>query len=348
MKRGFLLMNTGSPDSPGIADVRRYLGQFLMDPYVVDLPWPMRALLVHGIILRTRPKKTASAYQSIWTENGSPLVHCCTELANGVRAHFSEPVELAMAYGHPSLPTAVNHLLDAEAHEICLLPLFPHYAMATVGSCIGWLEKTLDKTGSSAQVRVAPPYYDEPAYINPIAKKLEEADEYILFSYHGVPERHLRKTDPTGRHCLKTSHCCHRHSEAHATCYRHQCHMTTAAIAQAAHLPRDRFRISFQSRLGKDKWIDPYTDETLKQLPAQGIKRLAVLCPAFFCDCLETLEEIEMGGKDLFMEAGGESYRMIPCLNCGPEGIRCLETLMKRADHWPVHPRKNVTTSGRA
>ena len=340
MKRGYLLMNTGSPDSPNVSDVKKYLGQFLMDPYVIDLPWPARALLVHGIILNTRPKKSAEAYQSIWSENGSPLIHYCQELTKELKLRFNEPVELAMAYGNPSLSTALEKLLKQDVQEICLLPLFPQYAMATVGSCIGWLKKIVKQKKSDVIIRMAPPYYNHPTYFEPIADKIRNTDEYILFSYHGIPERHLRKTDPTGKHCMKCENCCNTpNSEAHSLCYRQQCFATTDAIVKYLNLPDDRWRLTFQSRLGANKfneWLKPYTDKTLRSLPSEGIKKLAVLCPAFFCDCLETLEEIEEEGKEIFINAGGESYRMIPCLNNSSEGIHCLETLMHDAAQWPV------------
>jgi len=184
-------------------------------------------------------------------------------------------------------------------------------------------------------LRVVPPFYNEPAYIDPIAEALKTVDEHILFSYHGLPVRHLRKTDPTGSHCMASADCCSEPSSAHATCYRHQCFTTTRAIAEAANLPGDRYHISFQSRLGRAQWMEPYTDKVLEQLPAKGIKRLAVVCPAFFCDCLETLEEIEIRGRETFMEAGGESFRMIPCLNDSAAALHCLETLIQRAGTWP-------------
>ena len=336
MKRGFLLMNTGSPDAPTEDAVRRYLGQFLMDPYVIDLPWLLRTLLVKGIILRTRPAQSAEAYAEIWTENGSPLIHNCATLVDGLKTKITEPVEMIMAYGNPSVSHGVGKLLDAGVDEICLLPMFPQYAMATVGSCVAGVQGELKKRKSTARLRVAPPFYNEPTYIEPIAASLADVDEHLLFSYHGLPERHLKKTDPTGRHCLATPDCCETPSPAHATCYRHQCMETTKAIVQAANIPRERYTVAFQSRLGRDKWLEPATDKTLAALPAKGIRKLAVLCPAFFCDCLETLEEIELRGKETFMEAGGEAFRMIPCLNDSPAGLHCLETLIGNADRWPV------------
>lgn len=333
MKRGFLLMNTGSPDSTEVGDLRAYLKEFLMDPFVIDLPWPLRALLVYGIILPKRPAESAEAYNAIWTENGSPLIHYCSELAKGLNARLSEPVELGMAYGNPSFKQAVDNLLNQDVDEIGLLPMFPHYALATVGSCVDGVRKALR---GRALLRVVPPFYLEPAYIHPLADFLKGVDEHILFSYHGLPERHLKKSDPTGRHCLATPDCCKVESAAHATCYRHQCLETTKAVVKAANIPADRFTISFQSRLGRDKWIRPYTEEVLHQLPADGIKHLAVICPAFFCDCLETLEEIEIRGRETFLAAGGESFRLIPCLNDSPDALDCLETLMSNAADWPV------------
>jgi len=336
MKRGFLLMNTGSPDSTKVEDVRSYLGEFLMDPYVIDLPWLLRTLLVKGIILRTRPPESAEAYETIWTENGSPLIHHCRELTNGLNAKRDEPVEMVMAYGNPSVPHGVEKLLAAGVDEVCLLPMFPHYAMATTGSCIAGVKAALKKKKSNAVLRVAPPFYLEPTYIQPLVDSLKGVEEHLLFSYHGLPERHLKKTDPTGSHCLSRPDCCETKSPTHATCYRHQCFETTKAVTQAAGIAPENYSVAFQSRLGRDKWLDPATDKMLKEFPAKGIKKLAVICPAFFCDCLETLEEIEIRGKETFMEAGGESFRMIPCINASPAGLHCLETMMARAEDWPA------------
>ena len=336
MKRGYLLMNTGSPDSTKVEDVRSYLGEFLMDPYVIDLPWLARALLVKGVILRTRPPESAEAYKEIWTENGSPLIHLCRQLTEGLDAKLDDPVEMVMAYGNPSVPRGVGKLLDAGVDEVCLLPMFPHYAMATTGSCVAGVKAALKKRKSAATLRVAPPFFLEPTYIEPLVDSLKDVKEHVLFSYHGLPERHLRKTDPTGKHCLASADCCETPSPAHATCYRHQCFETTKAVARGAGLADSDYTVAFQSRLGRDKWLEPATDTMLAELPKKGIKHLAVICPAFFCDCLETLEEIEMRGRETFMEAGGQTFRMIPCINATPAGSRCLETLMARADDWPL------------
>ena len=328
-------MNTGSPDSTDVADLRNYLKEFLMDPFVIDQPWPLRALLVYGLILPRRPAESAKAYKEIWTENGSPLVHYCSELAKGLNDKFEEPVEIAMAYRNPSYRDAVRKLLAEGVDEICLLPMFPHYAMATTAACTAVVKREIKRQKSKAVLKVVPPFYLEPTLIQPLADSLNGVEEHILFSYHGLPERHLKKTDPTGTHCLSKPDCCETPSPAHATCYRHQCFATTKAVTTLAKIPKDRYSLSFQSRLGRDPWLQPYTDQTLEELPKKGIKNLAVICPAFFCDCLETLEEIEMQGRETFMKAGGESFRMIPCLNTSPAAFECLETLMKTAADWP-------------
>ncbi len=333
MKRGFLLMNTGSPDAPTEEAVREYLREFLMDPYVIDLPFPLRYALVHWAILPKRPAESAEAYRAVWTENGSPLIHYCTTLAQGLNAAMDEPLEACMAYRNPSAAAAVDKLLAQGVDEICLLPMFPHYAMATTGGCTALVKKVLK---GRAKLRVAPPFYNMPELIEPLAASLQDVTEHILFSYHGLPVRHLKKTDPTGSHCMQAPDCCEKQSPAHQTCYRHQCFETTKRVVEKAGIANDRYTLAFQSRLGRDQWLEPYTDQVLRDLPEKGIKELAVICPAFLCDCLETLEEIEIRGKKTFLEAGGESFRMIPCLNDSPAAFRCLETLVAGAADWPL------------
>jgi ferrochelatase len=336
MMRGFLLMNTGSPDAPTEEALRGYLKEFLMDPFVIDLPFPLRYALVHWAILPKRPAESAEAYEAIWTADGSPLIHYCSNLTAALNSRFAGPVEMVMAYGNPSFRSGVAKLLEQGVDEICLLPMFPHYAMATVGSCVAGVKKALKEQKSKATLRVVPPFYNDPLLTNPLADSLRNVTEHILFSYHGLPERHIKKTDPTGNHCLSSPDCCTTPSPAHATCYRHQCFETTKAVVEAAGIPDDRYSVSFQSRLGRDKWLEPYTDRLLEELPKRGIKELAVICPAFFCDCLETLEEIEIRGKETFLEAGGESFRMIPCLNDSEAAVACLAKLMGDAGHWAV------------
>ena len=258
------------------------------------------------------------------------FVHYCKEIRTALRQRSDDLIEIGMAYGNPSFKSAIGKLLNAGVDELCILPMFPQYAMATTGSCENGVAMDMKRRKSTATVRVVPPFYNEPSYIKPLAQALADVDEHILFSYHGLPLRHLKKTDPTKHHCLSSAECCSEPSIAHDTCYRHQCLATTQAIVKEASIPIERYTISFQSRLGRDKWLSPYTEETLRKLPAEGKKRLAVICPAFFCDCLETLEEIEIRGREIFMEAGGESFRMIPCLNDSAAGFQCLETLSRR------------------
>ena len=324
-------MNTGSPDEPTESALRDYLKEFLMDPYVIDMPFPLRYALVHWAILPKRPAESAEAYQAIWTENGSPLIHYCTNLAKGLDAKLEDPVEACMAYRNPSVASAIDSLLSKGVDEICLLTMFPHYAMATTGGCTALVKRVLN---GRARLRVAPPFYNMPELIDPLADALKDVKEHILFSYHGLPVRHIKKTDPTGTHCMQSSNCCQTASPAHSTCYRHQCFETTRLVVEKAGIEPERYTLSFQSRLGRDQWLEPYTDAILEALPKKGIKELAVICPAFFCDCLETLEEIEIRGRETFQQAGGESFRMIPCLNDSPAAFHCLETLAAQADTW--------------
>ena len=325
-------MNTGSPDDTTEEALRIYLKEFLMDPYVIDMPFPLRYALVHWAILPKRPAESAEAYKAIWTENGSPLIHTCNNLALGLNDSMDEPLEVCMAYRNPSVASAIDKLLAQGVDEIGLLTMFPHYAMATTGGCTALVKKVLK---GRAKLRVAPPFYNMPELINPLAESLKDVIEHILFSYHGLPVRHIKKTDPTGSHCMQKSDCCQMASPAHNTCYRHQCFETTRLIVEKAGIEKGRYTLAFQSRLGRDQWLEPYTDKVLEEFPKRGIKDLAVICPAFFCDCLETLEEIEIRGRETFMEAGGESFRMIPCLNDSPAAFQCLETVISNAGNWP-------------
>ncbi|MBT5856217.1 ferrochelatase [bacterium] len=322
---GLLLLNVGSPDNPSESAIRRYLKQFLMDPYVLDIPWALRWLLVNGVILRNRPKHSAEAYASIWTEQGSPLITISQDFATALRSQLNCPVEIGMAYGSPSVSDGVTRLKTAGADHITVLPMFPHYAMSTTEGLVACFKKVIKK--NPTPYSVISPFYNHPDYIQVLAKSIKSRltpDTHLLFSYHGLPERHLKKTDPTGSHCLSNSSCCNSPSEAHSTCYRHQVMTTTRLVIDALGLSSDQYTVSFQSRLGKDPWLQPYTDQTLKNLPMQGINKLAVVCPAFVADCLETLEEIGIAGKKTFMDAGGESFELIPCLNDAPDWVDCV------------------------
>ena len=333
--KGIVLMNLGSPDSTRVKDVRRYLNQFLMDERVIDMPYLSRLLLVKGIIVPFRAPKSAEAYRTIWTKEGSPLIELTRQLAAAVELETGIPVEMAMRYGNPSIKVAYENLLkkNDQLEEIIAIPLYPHYAMSSYETAIENAREVYRKEGHKFRLKFIKPYYNEPQYIHPLAERirpyLQQEHDHILFSYHGIPERHLLKSDPTGAHCLKMENCCSTSSVAHETCYRHQCFVTTNLVTAVLGIPSGKYSISFQSRLGRDPWLKPYTDFRLKEMPAEGKKKLLILCPAFVSDCLETLEEIEERGKETFMEAGGESYTMIPCLNVHPSWVKTLGSWVK-------------------
>lgn len=322
-QRAVLLVNLGSPDRPDIPSVRHYLDEFLMDPYVLQLPWLLRRIIVSFFILPKRPDSSAIAYQNVWTNRGSPLIALSRDLLEAVQAKVDMPMELAMRYGRPSIERGLLKLThDPAVKEILLLPLYPHYAESTVLTAVKEAERVIAEHNLQVQLTVPPPFYAREDYLDALVESakpwLEQSFDHVLFSYHGLPEQHLRSADPTRSHCLKVKDCCHVESPAHATCYRHQVLHTTEAFAAAAGLRSDQYSIAFQSRLGRAKWLRPYTEQTLKDLAAKGVKKLLVLCPAFVTDCLETLEEIEMRGAETFKEAGGESLTLVPCLNSHP------------------------------
>ncbi|HEX4343392.1 MAG TPA: ferrochelatase, partial [Verrucomicrobiae bacterium] len=318
MSKGILLVNLGSPDSPSVPDVRRYLNQFLMDGRVIDTAWPLRRLVV-GLILIKRPKESAHAYEKIWTKDGSPLVVTSKHVQAALQKMVNVPVELAMRYQNPSIESAVKKLAGRGVNDVFVIPLFPHYAMSSYESAAVRVQEVAAKLAPQMKLTIQPSYYNSPDYIAALvassADFLKQDYDHLLFSYHGIPERHLRKSDPTGCHCLATENCCQTPSPAHATCYRAQCFATTAAFVKLAGVPREKYSISFQSRLGKDPWLKPYTDYELVRLAQEGKKKLLVICPAFVSDCLETIEEIGMRGCEDFMKAGGKEFTRIPCMN---------------------------------
>lgn len=330
-----LLVNLGSPDSTDPADVRRYLDEFLMDPYVIDIPRPLRALIVRGLILPTRPAKSAEAYAKIWTAAGSPLIVNSERTRSALETLAGVPVGLAMRYGEPSIARGIDALLArAEGiDEVVVVALYPQYAMASSMTVEVAVETAL--RARSVPHRFVPPFFNDAGYLDAMEARIRSelpADaHYLLFSYHGIPKRHLRKVDPTHGHCLSSRDCCAIASPAHATCYRHQSFETTRALAARLHLEADAFGTSFQSRLGTG-WLQPFTDVELTELPKRGIARLAVVCPSFVADCLETLEEIDMRGRETFLQAGGESFTYIHCLNDDQRWIEALASLCGLGD----------------
>jgi ferrochelatase len=329
MKRAILLMNLGSPDSTSVRDVHTYLMEFLMDKRVIDYPWLFRKILVGGLIVPARAKKSAEAYETIWTKEGSPLVVLTRRLQAALQPLVAEPVEIAMRYGNPSMEDAYRNLVkkNPDLEEVIAIPLYPHYAMASYETAVEYAQEIHRRNKYSFRLNFIKPFYNESHYLDSLAEHirpyLKQDYDHILFSYHGVPGRHIRKSDPTGNHCLQSASCCETASPAHATCYRHQCFTTTREIVRLLGIPEGRYSNSFQSRLGKG-WLEPFTDIRLGEMPKEGIKKLLILCPAFVSDCLETLEEIAMRGKETFMGAGGEEYTMIPCLNVDSRWVETL------------------------
>lgn len=335
-KKGVLLINLGSPDSTDVKDVRRYLDEFLMDERVIDIPYWKRYLLIKGIILNVRPKKSAAAYKKIWWEEGSPLIVISERFAEKVKKKTKLPVALGMRYGSMSIEKGLKELEQQGVTDIFLVPLYPHYAMSSYETVVEKAKELISNGFKGMTMDVLPPFYNDSDYIKVMSqhlkKELEGFDyDHILFSYHGIPERHIFKSDTTGSHCKLDGSCCEVASEAHKTCYRHQCFETTKGIVKELGLSQDKYRNSFQSRLLKDPWLRPYTDQELEAMPEQGIKKLAVITPAFVADCLETLEEIAMEGKEDFLDSGGQDFRHVSCLN---EDDAWVEVMVNWIEKW--------------
>ena len=332
-RRAILLVNLGSPASTSVADVRRFLREFLMDGRVLDAPYPVRWGIVHLFILPRRPALSAEAYQKIWTPAGSPLVVTSQKVRAALQDRLPVPVELAMRYQNPSVPAAIGRLREEGIQEVLLIPLFPHYAMSSYETAVARVKEVIADIAPEMALTVAPPYYDHPDYIQALvasaSEYLRRDFDQLLFSFHGIPERHLRKADPTGCHCLTAADCCALASPAQQTCYRSQCFKTAQAFVQAAGIPPSQYSIAFQSRLGRDPWLKPYTDRILESMGKAGVKKLLVMCPSFVSDCLETLEEIGLRGRETFRAAGGGGLTLIPCLNDHPRWVDALEKMAK-------------------
>lgn len=317
--RAVLLVNLGSPDAPDVPSVRRYLNEFLMDPYVIQLPWLLRRMIVSLFVLPTRPAASAHAYGSVWTDRGSPLIALSRDMLEAVREKTGVRVALAMRYGKPSISSTLKGLQADGIDEVLLVPLYPHYADSTVTTVVEEARRVIREETPGIALHTLPVFYNNPDYIAALAASAEpwlsQSFDHILFSYHGLPELHITKADPTGEHCLKHPDCCSTHSPAHATCYRHQVVETTRLFVEATGLRPDQYTLTFQSRLGRAKWLEPATDTVVRELAGKGVKKLLVMCPAFVTDCLETLEEIEIQAAETFREAGGEELILVPCLN---------------------------------
>lgn len=338
MKHGLLLVNLGTPDAPTTGAVRTYLAEFLSDPRVIDINAAGRWLLLHGVILRTRPAKSAHAYQQIWDKDrGSPLLYHSQDLAAAVAARLGDgwAVALAMRYGNPSITAGLAEL--ATCDRIVVLPLFPQYASSSTGSAVEAVYAAASRGAHVPSVAVVPEFFDDPGFIaafaavgRPVLDELRP--DHVLFSFHGLPERHMTAIDRSGgQHCLQRADCCATITDVNRRCYRAQSYATAAALARALDLADGTHSVSFQSRLGRTPWIQPYTDVVLPELAQRGIKRLAVMCPAFVADCLETIEEIGMRARDQWQALGGERLELVPSLNATPAWADAVTALARRA-----------------
>lgn len=332
MKKGVLLVNLGSPNSTKVKDVRKYLREFLMDKNVIDIPYIIRKLVVELFILTTRPPKSAKAYAKIWWKEGSPLVVISQRLTDKAAKLTKMPVHLGMRYGNPSIEHGIRKLAAEGVTDVLVIPLYPQYAMSTTETVQEKVEEIKAKHFNEINFSYFPSFYNNEDYIEALANKIKKnlpADvDALLFSYHGIPERHIYKTDKEHKTC-KIGNCCFQEdSPSHATCYRHQCYKVTSLVSEKLGLSNKFVYQTFQSRLGRDPWLRPYTDYFLEEVRDKNIKNLAVVAPAFVSDCLETLEELSMEGKEQFESGGGENYHYIPCLNDDDEWVAVVAKWM--------------------
>jgi ferrochelatase len=341
--KGLILVNLGSPNSYEVKDVRTYLRQFLMDERVIDAPFLIRKMIVEGFVLPFRPKKSAEAYESVWMKEGAPLKVFTENFRQALKPLVDIPVSVAMRYGNPTPESAWRELEVQVPNlgEILIAPMYPHYAMSSYETAFLYVVEEIKKLRPELSFKILQPFYDEQAYVTSlsesIAPYIEKPYDHLLFSYHGLPVRHLKKSDPTKKHCYQVDQCCDVQSSAWDFCYKHQVIQTTKLVASQLKIPGHKFSYSFQSRLGSDQWIKPYTDEQFTKFPGQGIKRLLVICPAFVSDCLETLEEIAIRGRKSFIEAGGESFMAIPCLNTN---LKWVETFAGYCNQFESNHKK--------
>ncbi len=339
-RTGVLVVNLGTPDSPAPSDVYRYLKQFLLDPRVIDYPWLSRQLLVRGIIVPFRHRKSAALYRQLWTEQGSPLKVYGESLVQQLRILLGEAyeVQLAMRYQSPSIGAAIKTLMDAQVERIVVLPLFPQYASATTGSVHDEVMRVLRQQAVIPEIHCITDYYAEPGMISVFADHaapmLATAYDHILFSFHGLPQRQLTKADRSG-HCLSGPDCCKAIGPHNRHCYSAQCYATARALAARIGLSEDRYTVCFQSRLGRDVWTQPYTSQVLHDRYAQGDRRILVFCPAFVADCLETTIEIAVEYREEFLAMGGEALDLVPGLNDDPDWAQVVADLIRR--HTPQH-----------
>jgi protoporphyrin/coproporphyrin ferrochelatase len=333
MEIGVLLINVGTPASPEPVDVKHYLKEFLMDPLVIDIPWLFRWFLVNKIILKSRPEESSKLYKKIWTQSGSPILSTtrklCEKVAHELGSNYH--VEIGMRYGSPSISEALKKFQSYK--EILVVPLYPQFSLAATQSAIEEVNRVTKNMAFKGHIKALGAFYNSQKFINAfceVSKPVlsEVKPDHIIFSFHGLPERHVKKTDDTKSHCLSQASCCDIISEVNKNCYRAQSYATARAIAMNLQIPTDQYSVGFQSRLN-NKWIRPFTDELYDSLAARGVKTLAVISPSFVTDCLETLEEIAIRGSEQFQKAGGQKLTLVPSLNAHPAWIKTLSELIR-------------------
>ena len=342
---GLLLVNVGTPDEPTPPAVRRYLREFLGDGRVIDIHPVWRTLLLNLIILPLRPRRSAAAYQKIWTAAGSPLLVHSRALAEAVQNRLGSGwlVRLGMRYGNPSLPSAIADLMAAGCQRLIVLPLYPQQASSSTGAAVDGVLSTLRSRQSHPPLCTLPAFFDDPGFLSvwvahgrPILAA--QRPDHVLFSFHGLPERQIRRADhercqdqPRSQpHCLRDDTCCDALRPENRDCYRAQSFATARLLAERLSLPSERYSVCFQSRLGRTPWIRPYTDQVLSSLLSAGKRRIVVFCPAFVADCLETLEEIAVRAREDFLAKGGESLTLVPALNADPAWADAVVALVQR------------------
>ena len=339
-KKGVLLINVGTPDEPTVKSVRNYLREFLLDPDVIDAPYIIRQLLVRGIILRVRPKKIAPLYQKIWMDEGSPLRVYSDRITKSLN-EMVEDVEFdfSMRYGNPSIESGLMSLRDKGVDELLLLPMFPHHAQATTESALKHAYKQLKSINWSPKIIEMGHFDTDEEYVIPLTNSIQsqlDKDAHLLFSYHGLPVSHVKRIDKSKNHCQKVSDCCSIKSEANSLCYGHHCMNTTQTVVGLLGLNEDQWSISFQSRIGPVKWLEPSTMDKVEELVKRGVKKLAIVAPAFLADGLETLEELDIGIREHFIELGGEELIVIKCLNDNQDWVEGLSKLITKKFSNPV------------
>jgi ferrochelatase len=344
---GLLLINLGTPASPGTSDVRAYLRQFLSDPRVLDVSPLARWLLLNLVILPRRPRRSAEAYAKIWTDRGSPLLFHGQDLVAKVQRRLGDRVRvaLAMRYGRPSIRSALERLRAAGIDRIVVFPLYPQYSSAANGSSLEETYACAGRLWNVPDLHVVPPFYDHPAFIEccaAVARRSLGGGDYekVFFSFHGLPERQVRKSDPTGTHCLASDACCREIGAANRNCYRAQCCATARLLAEALGIEEERRVVCFQSRLGRDPWIRPYTDERIDAAARAGCRRAAILSPAFVADCLETLEELGIRAVASWKAGGGETLAVVPCVNAEDAWADAVVRIAREASAWIPAPAR--------